>query len=144
MLEINEAGHLSPYLRRSWRHTLGCYPEVDMQRMSFADDSFDLVVHSDTLEHVLDPLQALRECRRVLRPGGICAFTVPIVVGRLSRSRVGLPDSFHGNPEMSDPGYVVRTEFGADVWALALRAGFRAVEVSTIEYPAAIALGCRQ
>jgi YHS domain-containing protein len=38
----------------------------------------------------------LTECRRVPRPGGVLCFTVPIVVGRLSRRREGLAKSFHG------------------------------------------------
>jgi len=143
VLEINEAGHLSRYLQRSWNHILGSYPKVDMQQMPFQDNSFDLVVHSDTLEHVPDPVKALRECRRVLRVNGLCAFTIPTIVGRLSRSRLGMPDSFHGDSGTTDQGYLVRTEFGADMWSYCLEAGFRSVEISTIDYPAAQALGCR-
>ena len=57
-----------------------------MNMSGMASGTYDLVVHSDTLEHVPDPVRALQECRRVLRPLGACCFTVPIVVGRLTRS----------------------------------------------------------
>src|SRR5262249_50580996 len=87
VLEINEAGHLTPLLQRLPGHVLRCYPDVDMMDLPFDDGSFDVVVHSDTLEHVPRPVRGLAECRRVLRPGGFCAFTVPIVVGRLTASR---------------------------------------------------------
>ena len=39
---------------------------------------FDLVLTSETLEHVPDPRLALRETLRVLRPGGRHVFTVPL------------------------------------------------------------------
>ena len=97
ILEINQAGDLCRFFRRRSRHEMRAYPELDMMNMSgIASGTYDLVVHSDTLEHVPDPVLALRECRRVLRPGGACCFTVPIVVGRLTRSRQGLPPSYHG------------------------------------------------
>jgi len=98
VLEINEAGALTRHLARLAGHRLVGYPEFDMHNLPFGDGSFDLVLHSDTLEHIPNPVHALAECRRILRPDGVLAFTVPVVVGRLSRSRQGLPGSFHGAP----------------------------------------------
>jgi SAM-dependent methyltransferase len=45
--------------------------------MPFADDSFDLAVSLDVIEHLEDDLAALRELRRVLAPGGALLVTVP-------------------------------------------------------------------
>jgi 2-polyprenyl-3-methyl-5-hydroxy-6-metoxy-1,4-benzoquinol methylase len=81
LLEINEAGGLTPCLRKAPGHLLVNYPDTDMHAMPFDANSFDLVLHSDTLEHVENPVHALAECRRVLRPGGILALTVPTIVG---------------------------------------------------------------
>ncbi len=51
---------------------------VDITAMPFADASFDAVVCSHVLEHVGDDRAAMRELRRVLRPGGWAAVMVPI------------------------------------------------------------------
>jgi SAM-dependent methyltransferase len=142
LLEINPCGALTRFLAAMPSRTLASYPTVDMQRMPYADGSFDLVVHSDTLEHVPDPVLGLSECRRVLRPGGACAFTIPIIVGRMSRTRDGLPASYHDREGTTDQGQRVRTEFGADAWTYALRAGFSSVQTVTLDYPAAHALIC--
>jgi SAM-dependent methyltransferase len=139
VLEINEAGGVSPFLALWPGRLLVKYPEVDMQRLPHPDASFDLVVHSDTLEHVPDPVRGLAECRRVLKDGGACAFTVPIIVGRLTRSRAGLPPSYHGNPD-DGSGYLVHTEFGADAWTWPLAAGFADCRILSLEHPAAHAL----
>ncbi|MHC9046236.1 class I SAM-dependent methyltransferase [Microbacterium saperdae] len=45
----------------------------DVHALSFADDSFDVVHTHQVLQHVGDPVQALREMRRVTAPGGIVA-----------------------------------------------------------------------
>ena len=45
--------------------------------MPFADDSFDLAVSLDVIEHLGDDLAALRELRRVVAPGGALLVTVP-------------------------------------------------------------------
>jgi SAM-dependent methyltransferase len=110
-----------------------------MQHLPHPDGAFDLVVHSDTLEHVPDPVRGLAECRRVLHAAGACVFTVPIIVGRLTRSRAGLAPSHHGDPA-DGSGYLVHTEFGADAWAWPLLAGFADVRIVSLEHPAAHAL----
>ena len=45
----------------------------DVHALSFADDSFDVVHAHQVLQHVGDPVLALREMARVTRPGGIVA-----------------------------------------------------------------------
>jgi SAM-dependent methyltransferase len=140
VLEINEAGTLTPWLRRLPQHVLASYPECDITRLVFPDASFDLVVHSDTLEHVSDPARGLQECRRVLAPGGSCVFTVPIVLGRLTRSRRGLPPSYHGHADCVEPDFLVHTEFGADVWTAVFDAGFERCDLVAFRYPAGLAI----
>ena len=48
-----------------------------VERMPFSDDSFDLVLALDVIEHVADDLQALKELFRTLRGGGSLLVTVP-------------------------------------------------------------------
>jgi len=45
--------------------------------MPFADDSFELAVSLDVIEHLDDDHAALRELRRVVAPGGALLVTVP-------------------------------------------------------------------
>ena len=45
----------------------------DVHALDLPDDSFDVVHAHQVLQHVADPVQALREMRRVCRPGGVVA-----------------------------------------------------------------------
>lgn len=140
VLEVNRAGDLTRWLERLPLHALTEYPAVDMTHLPFPDGVFDLVVHSDTLEHVEHPDQGLAECYRVLAPGGACAFTVPIIVGRLTMPRAGMPPSYHGDAARDRGDYLVQTEFGSDAWTLVIRASFDECRICTLDYPAGIAL----
>lgn len=141
VLEINEAGDLTKYLQRLPHWTLVSHPEVDMRALPFDDHSFDLVLHSDTLEHVPDPTAGLHECARVLVQGGVCCFTVPVVTGRISRSRAGLLPSYHGSEAGHE--YLVHTEFGADVWRYVLEAGFASCTFEGMEGTTGLAVIAR-
>jgi SAM-dependent methyltransferase len=46
---------------------------ADTHALGYADDTFDVVHAHQVLQHVADPVLALREMRRVCKPGGIVA-----------------------------------------------------------------------
>lgn len=99
-------------------------PSEDLARLSYRDGTFDLVLTSDTLEHVPDLSTALAEIERVLKPGGRHIFTVPVVWdGRRTRRRAVLdgqrivhlqPPSYHGVWSTQSPDRLVFHEFGDD------------------------------
>ncbi|MCU1442287.1 MAG: hypothetical protein JWQ59_437 [Cryobacterium sp.] len=45
----------------------------DVYALDFPDDSFDIVHTHQVLQHVANPIAAIREIRRVLKPGGLFA-----------------------------------------------------------------------
>lgn len=139
VLEVNEAGGLTQFLCRLPRHIIERYPELDMMHMPYQECSYDLVVHSDTLEHVPQPVAALAECYRVLVPGGYCVYTVPAIVGRMTRSRAGLSPSYHGDANQRSADFVVQTEYGCDAWKHLILAGFQECRLITPEFPSALA-----
>jgi len=140
ILDVNGVGALSDSLRRLPGYVRVDYPVVKLEALPFPAGDFDLVLHSDTLEHVKDPLQCVAECRRVLATDGFLCCTVPILQNRLTRSRAGLKASYHGSRGTTDPGMLVHWEFGADIWTLLFKAGFTAVNIVEADYPAGLAL----
>lgn len=104
----------------------------DLTRLTYPDASFDLVLTSESLEHVPDLNAALAEVWRVLVPGGRHLFTAPVLPGvartypRLRLRPDGsaeplAPRIFHPG---GDVGYPVFTEIGTDLPAILARAGF--------------------
>lgn len=53
--------------------------DVSVDRLPFEDGSFDYVFLMEILEHLQNPSHCLRECKRVLKPGGKIVGTVPNV-----------------------------------------------------------------
>lgn len=49
----------------------------DICNLNFANNSLDIVVASELLEHLKDDFKGLKEIRRVLRPGGLLLISVP-------------------------------------------------------------------
>lgn len=49
----------------------------DICKLPFKDNSFDKIILSEVLEHIPDDLKALTEVKRVIKPNGVIAITVP-------------------------------------------------------------------
>jgi ubiquinone/menaquinone biosynthesis C-methylase UbiE len=55
--------------------------QQNAEDLSFAEGSFDLVCGGSILHHLLEPAACLRECARVLKPGGFALFFEPFETG---------------------------------------------------------------
>jgi SAM-dependent methyltransferase len=97
----------------------------NLERLSFPDNSFDLFITQDVMEHIFNPEAAFKEIARVLKPGGAHIFTVPIVNKRKKSERWASfgengeivhhhEPEYHGNPV--DPrGSLVTMHWGYDI-----------------------------
>jgi SAM-dependent methyltransferase len=94
---------------------------IDEAIEAFEPRSFDAVLFVSVLEHLWDPLIALRACRAWLRPGGVLLVNVPTWRGKafleFSAFRLGLSPKC----EMDDHKMYYDKR---DLWPLLVQAGF--------------------
>jgi len=119
----------SPDAKVIWR-------QADAQALPFGDGSFDAVVCQFGAMFFPDKVQAYREARRVLRPGGRFVFNVWDVISRNDFADVvtqALTKMFPDDP----PLFMARTPHGyhdpAAIRAQLDEAGFAAVEIDAVE-----------
>jgi SAM-dependent methyltransferase len=51
---------------------------VDITQLTYPTDHFDLIICNHVLEHVPEDAKAMAECFRVMKPGGLGIFSVPL------------------------------------------------------------------
>ncbi len=106
----------------------------DVTALSFDDQSLDVIISCDVLEHVPDYRQALSEFARVLKPGGRLLLTVPFMdqsAETTVRARLREDGSiehleepeYHGDPVDPD-GVLAFYNFGWDLLSEVRAAGF--------------------
>lgn len=95
----------------------------NLENQTFTDESFDIVVTTDVMEHVYQPELAYREVFRTLRPGGLYVHSVPIYKELVRSVRYAAldadgkitylvtPPEYHGNP-VDDAGSLVTHHYG--------------------------------
>jgi len=145
--ELSARGPLVGYLRRRARSvaTSEYFEDVlpgkerggvrceDVQRLSYADASFDVITHTEVLEHVPDDRRAFAELYRVLRPGACMLFTVPLHDGAQTIERACLRDGmidhlqasvYHIDPLRGGVGILAFRDYGRDILDRLRAAGF--------------------
>ncbi len=97
----------------------------NLESLTFSDESIDLHISQDVMEHIFHPTKAFQEIARTLKPGGAHIFTVPLVnkmkASRL-RARIAKNGSidyieepiYHGNP-IDAQGSLVTMDWGYDI-----------------------------
>jgi SAM-dependent methyltransferase len=66
------------FLARSRVHEIWAI-QGDAERVPFANGAFDVIVCTEVLEHLVNPVAAINEMKRILAAGGLLILTVPSV-----------------------------------------------------------------
>lgn len=155
--ESSPAGPASDKLRRECTHyeatqywpdlTGGSYRQgqrcENLERMTFEDQRFDLVITQDVLEHVMNPANAFAEIARTLKVGGAHVFTVPYyrnqgTVVRVVENRNGIEylrePVYHANP-IDEKGSLVVTDWGDDLIDVICANGGMSTEIFLLKDP---------
>jgi len=156
--ELSSRGALCRYLRRTFRrvtvselwddvtpgtfrHGVQCQ---DVQRLTYGDASFDLVTSTEVFEHVPDDRRAFAEVHRVLRPGGLLVFTVPLMDASPTLERAEIrynrivhlvTPEYHGDRLRGRRGVLAFRTYGPDIVDRLRAVGFEAW-LERIEEPA--------
>jgi SAM-dependent methyltransferase len=95
----------------------------NLEKLTFADETFDIFITQDVFEHIFNPDLASKEIMRVLRSGGAHVFTAPKHKSlKVSCPRATLVDGtvkhlkdeqYHGNP-IGDGRSLVTWDYGDD------------------------------
>jgi SAM-dependent methyltransferase len=105
----------------------------DLERLSFADATIDVMLSSDVLEHVADAYRAHRDIFRVLRRGGMHIFTVPFMAGERDEVRARRVEGriehlsepiYHGDPLRPGQGILVWRIFSGEMLTRLREIGF--------------------
>ena len=126
-----------------------------LPELCFKPAAFDLVILSEVLEHLDQPVESLKTIRRILRPGGRCIITVPAWPALWSSH-----DVFYGHKkrytpnllrsELSESGFDIQKKgwvFFMPLWAAFVRKFFIADQTpksAFVYFPAFINNACYQ
>lgn len=92
------------------------------------DESLDAIVCNNVLEHLVLPERAVREMRRILKPGGKCFVNVPSWRGKVVLETAAFRLGITSAPEIDDhKAYYTPRE----LWMLLVRGGFKPSGVRT-------------
>jgi len=151
VLEIGPSSPLSPLLANSNKYIPTYFSPIDkpgsirydgvqcedITKLTLEDNSIDIIISSDVLEHVPDIKAAFRETKRVLRQGGFHLFTVPPRDKTIKRAEINdkgkichltEPD-YHSDP-LNPKGILAFWDFGVDAIQLFAMEGLEITIVS--------------
>jgi SAM-dependent methyltransferase len=117
----------------------------DVQQLTYADTSFDLVTSTEVFEHVPDDRRGFREIFRVLVPRGRFIFTVPLRDESTTLERAVIedgeprhlhPPTYHDDLIRGAGRVLVFRDYGRDITDRLAEAGFVDARIESVVDPA--------
>ena len=124
----------------------------DVQSLTYSDCSFDVCTCTEVFEHVPDDLKGFREIYRVLRPGGIFLFTVPLSNNENTLDRAYIKDGklvyleeaqYHDDRIRGQGTILCYRNYGIDILNRLDQAGFRNNKILLEKTPALWGYDCK-
>jgi SAM-dependent methyltransferase len=103
----------------------------NLECTTFEDEKFDIIITQDVLEHIRHYEDALHEIKRILKPGGVHVFTVPLELDKPTLTKVKvegdkdiylMPPEYHGRPRSRN--ILVYRVYGNDLLKMIENLGF--------------------
>lgn len=117
------------------RVPLAAFLQGDLESLPFADASFDLITGFNSFQYATDPLAALREARRVARPGAtVVIMTWSDPAGMQAAAIVSALRSLLPTPPPDAPGPFALSDKAA-ITAFAVQAGLHATDILDVISP---------
>jgi hypothetical protein len=113
------------YPKEEFGKIINGYRNENLEKQTFKDEMFDIIITQDVFEHIYNPKKAFSEIARTLKKGGAHIFTVPII-SKFKETEVwatmgleGEPvfhktEEWHGNP-VDKKGSPVTMHWGYDI-----------------------------
>lgn len=114
----------------------------NIEQLTYSDENFDICTSTEVFEHVACDQAGFREIYRVLKPGGVFIFTVPLTkcketveraVFENGKIRHILPPEYHGDRLRGQNKVLVFRDYGLDITERLQSSGFRRTEIVTPE-----------
>ena len=114
----------------------------DVHQLTYSDKCFDICTSTEVFEHVADDLKGFAEIHRVLRPGSLFVFTVPLsnlttTVQRAElidgKTRHLLPPEYHNDLIRGEEKVLVFRDHGLDIVDRLRQAGFSSARIMKVD-----------
>lgn len=90
--------------------------QLNAEELNFKDNSFDLIVGAAILHHLFNPQKALKDCARILKPGGIAIFFEPFSEGMSMMALIYEAIIHHGGFKWLDLSTKVYFRHAVSLW----------------------------
>lgn len=116
------------------------YPERQIQDLdkTFDPKTFDVIVCAGVIYHMLHPMQAFTECRKVLKDGGVLIMETPFEDGRDDAALL-----FNGTEHTVNEPYTYFVPTRAALTGMANLSGFRVLSTRILKDPRRITLALK-